>query len=404
MNNGILAFPAHLCYTLAMEKILYDYTVCQEKTPFHGGSEYNDTVLKALLQKTAPGGLGIFFWRNRHINKEMHELLKTRDVAFHPIVDIRNIPAIVRKYGYNTVYSALAPTFDWRNITLPDNTRCLFTIHGLRTIELAADGYMKGVDVAETIAREKAHIYDRVLRAAMKKTIVTVSSHSKSSILKYYPELAPADIIVLYSPLKSVATAITEDIVSTILSKYSVSGNRFGLLVSAHIWYKNALTGIRAYDSLFSENHPQIPQDYRVLVLGVEEPDSLKSEIVNHTRFIFAGYVAPVELETLYSRAHTFLYPSFNEGFGYPPLEAMRHRTVCLCSNSSAIPEVCGDMVLYFDPTSIAEVKEQILQSFDAAVREMLLERMKKTLPLVQARQEQDLQKLVELLLAREVS
>jgi glycosyltransferase involved in cell wall biosynthesis len=387
-----------------MEKILYDYTIGQEKTPFHGGSEYNDTVLKALLQETAGDGLGIFFWRNRHINKEMHELLKARGVEFHPIVDIRNIPAIVRTYGYTTVYSALAQSLDWRGVSFPSGVRCLFTVHGLRTIELAADGYTKGIDAAEAIAKEKARVYDKVFCAELEKTIITVSNHTKGSIRKYYPELPSSDIRVLYSPLKPVAGAATEEDSSNILSKYSVSEGCYGLLVSAGLWYKNALIAVRAYDSLFSESHQQIPEEYRVLVLGVEEAGVLETEIVNRNRFVLAGYIAPAELETLYAHAHVFVYPSLNEGFGYPPLEAMKYGTICLCSSSTAIPEVCRDMVLYFDPTSIAEIQERVLRGFDPLVREGLLLRMKKTLPLVQSRQEQDLQKLIELLLSREVS
>ncbi|MDR0220513.1 MAG: glycosyltransferase [Lachnospiraceae bacterium] len=385
-----------------MEKILYDYTICQEYTPFHGGSEYADTVLTALLAETAGEGLGVFFWRNRHINEGMFEQLRARKVAFHPLVDIRNIPAIVRSYGYTTIYSALAHMIDWRVLPLPADIRCLFTIHGLRAIELAADGYTKGVDVAEAIAREKANIYDRVFRPALRKTIVTVSDHSKGSILKYYPETAPSDVVVLYSPPKTVKATDNKPAGRDVCAKYSVAENRYGLLVSAGIWYKNALRGIQAYDRLFSENHRQIPADYRVLVLGVREADALKAEIANRARFIFSGYVAPDELESLYACAHTFLYPSLNEGFGYPPLEAMKYNTVCLCSNSTAIPEVCRDMVLYFDPTSVAEIGERILQSFDPTVREGLTVRMQETLPLLTARQERDLQKLVGLITGKE--
>ncbi|HGS4292626.1 TPA: glycosyltransferase, partial [Klebsiella pneumoniae] len=57
-----------------------------------------------------------------------------------------------------------------------------------------------------------------------------------------------------------------------------------------------------------------------------------------------------------------FIYPSLNEGYGYPPLQAMRYGTPVIASCTSSIPEVCADNVLYFDPRNISEIENRILQ------------------------------------------
>src|SRR5262249_48459972 len=55
-------------------------------------------------------------------------------------------------------------------------------------------------------------------------------------------------------------------------------------------------------------------------------------------------------LSAAYAGATLFVYPSFNEGFGLPPLEAMSLNCPVLASQVSAIPEICGDAPFYFDP------------------------------------------------------
>jgi glycosyltransferase involved in cell wall biosynthesis len=68
-----------------------------------------------------------------------------------------------------------------------------------------------------------------------------------------------------------------------------------------------------------------------------------------------------LELELLYQNAYVFLYPTLNEGFGYPPLESMKHGTPVICSAITSTTEVCGDAVLYFNPFSVDEMKNRIL-------------------------------------------
>lgn len=69
-----------------------------------------------------------------------------------------------------------------------------------------------------------------------------------------------------------------------------------------------------------------------------------------------AGYVPDDELDRLYQRASIFAFPSLDEGFGIPLLEAMARGVPVLTSNCSAMPELAGEAGLLVDPTNVDEI------------------------------------------------
>ena len=79
-------------------------------------------------------------------------------------------------------------------------------------------------------------------------------------------------------------------------------------------------------------------------------------------RIQVAGYVTAGELERLYSRAAIFAFPSLDEGFGMPVLEAMAHGVPVLTSNCSAMPEVAGDAALLVDPKDTDAIAGGLLE------------------------------------------
>jgi glycosyltransferase involved in cell wall biosynthesis len=85
------------------------------------------------------------------------------------------------------------------------------------------------------------------------------------------------------------------------------------------------------------------------------------------------GVVSPAELASLYRRAACLVYPSLYEGFGMPPLEAMASGCPVAAANAGAIPEVCGDAAVLFDPADVEAIAAGILQADER--REELSER-----------------------------
>jgi glycosyltransferase involved in cell wall biosynthesis len=70
------------------------------------------------------------------------------------------------------------------------------------------------------------------------------------------------------------------------------------------------------------------------------------------------GFVPDADLPAVYAGAAVVAYPSLEEGFGLPVLEAMAAGAPVLTSNRSSLPEVGGDAACYVDPTSIAAIRD----------------------------------------------
>ena len=92
------------------------------------------------------------------------------------------------------------------------------------------------------------------------------------------------------------------------------------------------------------------------------------------SRVEWLGVVPSEELPALYASASVFVYPSFLEGFGFPPLEAMAAGTPVVASNASCLPEVLGSGALLIDPSDdagLALALEHVLR--EQAVRARLV-------------------------------
>lgn len=79
---------------------------------------------------------------------------------------------------------------------------------------------------------------------------------------------------------------------------------------------------------------------------------------------IFPGLVSEDELIDLLNLAKIYVFPSFYEGFGLPPLEAMQCGTPVAASDISCIPEICADNAVYFDPHSPEDIADKVEKLF----------------------------------------
>jgi glycosyltransferase involved in cell wall biosynthesis len=145
--------------------------------------------------------------------------------------------------------------------------------------------------------------------------------------------------------------------------------------VGGRAGYKNFEGLLKAYGA-----RPDLQKNYDLIVFGGGTLTTQESELIK-----LLGI--PVEkirhvtgddavLGELYQHAAVFVYPSFYEGFGIPPLEAMSFDCPVVCSNASSIPEVVGDAAVMIDPASpdmIGWAIEAVLS--DPVMRQSLIER-----------------------------
>ncbi len=134
---------------------------------------------------------------------------------------------------------------------------------------------------------------------------------------------------------------------------------------------KNQAALVRAFRAL--------PQDWRLVLAGAEGFESGETlEAIRASgcsgRIQITGYVSDEELAALYGRARIFAFPSLDEGFGIPLIEAMAAEVPVVTSNRSALPEVAGDAALLVNPEEDEEIAGALLRlANDERLREQLI-------------------------------
>lgn len=136
---------------------------------------------------------------------------------------------------------------------------------------------------------------------------------------------------------------------------------------------KNISRLVRAFEAM--------PPDWRLVLAGSSGygAEKILSEIERspvRERIDLTGYVPSGALHGLYAKAGIFAFPSLDEGFGIPVLEAMAWGLPVITSNRSALPEAGGDAALYVDPLSEVDLADALcLLAHDQQERERLIRR-----------------------------
>ena len=120
---------------------------------------------------------------------------------------------------------------------------------------------------------------------------------------------------------------------------------------------KNLAGLINAYRKIAD----QVPQ--KLVIAGAGDINLLKEQDSGGDGEIeFLGFVTDDKANELLCNASLFAFPSFYEGFGFPPLEAMARGCPVIVSNTASLPEVCGKAAIYADPYDINSISKAILR------------------------------------------
>ena len=166
-------------------------------------------------------------------------------------------------------------------------------------------------------------------------------------------------------------------------------------MVSGNRYEKNVYRAVLAFDKLFSSGWLN---GKKVKITGFGGM-KLWDEVKNKDRFEGLPYVSTEELNRLYEQAFCFVYPSLNEGFGYPPLKAMGYGTPVAASSATSIPEVCGDAACFFSPTNIDDMANRILRiDLDEKYRKEMVAKGKQRVKDLLIKQKHDISYLFNLL------
>lgn len=121
--------------------------------------------------------------------------------------------------------------------------------------------------------------------------------------------------------------------------------------------------------------------EYRLTLAGMrgwlyEETFRCLEKCTRKNQIRLLDYVSDADLVRLYQQAHVFVYPSFYEGFGLPPLEAMASATPVISAHSGSLPEVLGDAAQWINPNDAQDLARAIERLIsDQEYRQELIKR-----------------------------
>ncbi|NCC50024.1 MAG: glycosyltransferase family 1 protein [Spartobacteria bacterium] len=307
---------------------------------------------------------------NRYIQEILHEFdqmperIVAHDVSYHPRFSRSN--RVLR--AYDTINREIL----WMQYRLPREVRRLPNINVLHTTnaimprrchipvvvsvhDLYALTYPEACKTWHHMAFAK-HI-SNVARHA--DAVLFLSEYVRNEFLNMFPFYDEHRGVVVHCGVKSTFRVLEEGLLCVIKEKYMLN-KKFILGVSSLAKNKNAATTIRAFATIADK------VDHELVFAG--DTRELKPELQKMAdalgigaRVRFLGYVSDEDLPALYNLADCFCYASLCEGFGMPPLEAMRCGTPVVTSNTTSLPEVVGTAALQVDPLDYEQLGEALL-------------------------------------------
>jgi GT2 family glycosyltransferase/glycosyltransferase involved in cell wall biosynthesis len=405
--------------------VLMDLLFCQPG--FHGGGEYGKAVFRAVVDLAAKRG-DVQVWAAVNpaifIDGWVWELCRRHSVNLVAVQSFDDIVALVDTGRFDTFFAPAIVVYTGyeylKRVGGPlkfaeGRTRVIGTLLDIRDLELAeewpriararkAAGCMREIALstrqweAES-ARQARHaealrdMYQGICATPALDTLVTISEYSADSIRGRVGTVRP--IHVLFPPEKQRARAE-----AFAWPGIDLAHDPFALVLNAGREEKNAASIIAACDRLFdgpafAAANPRL----KVVLTGIGRLDDVGIPTPVHAeRFVTMPQLPPGRLEYLLARARFLAYASFNEGFGYPPLEAMSHGTPSLIADNTSVPEVCGAAAVRCDPFDLDSITTGICRILTAPPAANAIEMQ---VAETNARQLRDVEALADLICSR---
>jgi glycosyltransferase involved in cell wall biosynthesis len=221
--------------------------------------------------------------------------------------------------------------------------------------------------------------YGLTLKTAVKKAkkVITISENTKKD-LQILLRTPSEKVEVIYEGVDEKFRVLADrEPVENVKKKYGISGK---YLLYTGVWrcHKNLPNLIEAFHILKNE----YDFDGRLVITGRHDP-LYAPEIIDKAislnlgeDVIFTGLVDEDALVPLYNGALAYVFPSLYEGFGLPPLEAMKCGVPVAAARASCLPEICGENnAIYFNPNNPHDIAEKIFRiTSEKSLREKLIE------------------------------
>lgn len=268
----------------------------------------------------------------------------------------------------------------WKQVTLPLKAwskkchivfctdSCVPYLHlGYKTVPTIHDAFC--YESPENYGRIWLWFYKRTAIPAAKRSpfVITTTLYSKGQISKLM-DIATEKLIVVYEGPKRTVSSQNQDLTTQKPRELNINipSSDYILHVGAMYKRKNIASLVYAFSKVKKSGYPELKlvlagslltnkaDNEHQLILDAIESTGMGSDI------IITGYLSDQTLEQVYRNALIYVFPSLNEGFGLPILEAFKSDLPVLASNNTCLPEVGGDAVLLFNPFDINDISEKI--------------------------------------------
>ncbi|MBU2025676.1 MAG: glycosyltransferase family 1 protein [Patescibacteria group bacterium] len=304
---------------------------------------------------------------------------KLADVPWYSVKEQLCLPFILDQKNIDLMH------FPHFNVPLLYRRPFIVTIHDLILMHYPTE---KATTLSPFRYRLKEIGYKLVLKKALKKAqkIITVSRFTQKDILKYFPR-ARGKIKVIYQagrrplrqekntgqkPEKNIKSSYSQSEKTKTNFSEKCGMKPYLLYVGAAYPHKNLKNLILAFKKVKQKYHKD-PRWKNLKLILAGGNDYFYRRIKKFSRknsvpdVKFLGIIRrEASLKKLFYHATLFIFPSFYEGFGLPPLEAMAQNTPVISSKAASLPEVLGKAACFFNPLSvddIAETTQKVLNS-----------------------------------------
>jgi glycosyltransferase involved in cell wall biosynthesis len=203
---------------------------------------------------------------------------------------------------------------------------------------------------------QENHLVHRVVKSIDEDAwVFCISEATKNDLLTYNPKTDPQKIAVIPLGASELFFQCNDEAtLQATRKKYGIPEQPYFLSLSTLEPRKNIDSTVRSFVKLVRQEHLN---DVNLVLVGTKGwdfgkiLDEISASADLREKIIVTGYVDDLDLAGIYSGALAFVYPSFYEGFGLPPLEAMQCGVPVVTSNTSSLPEVVGGAGMLVDPT-----------------------------------------------------